>query len=217
MNSSAQLQRHASGRARRQAGVTIVELTTSVVIAILIGGAILMVFATLIRSLSTVMSKVAVTSQLRNAVDQIGRDVEIAKARQLTPCGASYTPSDVVLILQVPSGTLGSGIERVIYQCAPATADCPGDCTGGSPGCLERVLEDAACANPPARHTVARNVILWMGAAGVAWPVNGADFFHTTYGPPNTQTVVTRLMVQSTIGGVTTNGKLVVLDRMRNI
>ncbi len=221
---SAVAQRLAYGRAwrRHQAGATIVELCISIVIAIIIGAAILTVFVILVRSLSLVMAKATVTSQLRSAVEQIGRDVQIAKARRTTPCGSPpvYTPSDVVLILEVPAGAVGAGIERVIYQCAAASIDCPGNCIG-SPGCLERILEDANCANPPVRHTIARNATLWYGAVvGVAWLTwtnDPLDTLRTTYGPPNPQTVVTRLQVQATVGGITTSGKLVVLNKMRNL
>ncbi len=115
--------------------------------AVLVNG-----YLAMYQSLNMLMAKSSVTSSLRNAFVQLGRDVQSSRrAVQIAQACGGFTASATVLILEQPGGA------HIIYAC-----DLAGACQPNVPGQLERVQANGGCVTDEStRHVVGRDVTLW--------------------------------------------------------
>ena len=116
-----------------------VELLVASLGLLVLGAVLLTVYLTEFKALAVLRVQSEVTSTLRSALEQIGRDVRRAQATSLA-CGGYASPPNLLLDIEGVSNC-------VVYRCNPA-----GACTSANPGQLELVIG----ANPP--RLIARGV-----------------------------------------------------------
>lgn len=131
---------------RGRRGFTLAQLLVASVSLAVIATIMLTVTLAMYRAFAILIARAVVTDTLRNAMEQIGRDVQSAK-QAVTQCGIYKTtaPVTALLILEYPdSGVLfigGGGPttgDHVIYRCRSG-----GTCSTGNPGpfdALERLV-----------------------------------------------------------------------------
>ena len=120
-------------------GFSLVEVVVASVGVVALGGVLMTVYLTQSRALEMLMAKSNATSDLRNIMEQIGRDTRAAQAAVVngtTTCG--FTASSTVLILQP---TTGSCTNAVVYSCIDNTGT-PNItyCQAATPGNLQRTF-----------------------------------------------------------------------------
>lgn len=183
-------------RGRFRAGFSLAEVLITTAGMLVLGAALLVVYRTTFNTFAVVTATSWVTGELRNAVEQIQRDVRRAqKPRITTQCG-TYIPSSTLLLLHIKDMAGSGNDRRVVYRCEPNS----GACTEASPGNLERrVVEPAACGDlsPVETHALAHRV------AGVSF-ADGTSF--------NTTLIVN----SSKVSPYLIQGKLIVRYTMRN-
>ena len=164
---------------RQRYGFTWVELMVAQVIIVILGAVLLMVYLMILRGLAISTTKAMVTSKLRNALEQVGRDVEHARNLPATCPGGTYPVSATQLVLDIPGVA-----DCVVYRCSAGSS-----CTLASPGQLERIL---APGGGPATQT--RMLTRDVTALSFTRANRHADI---------------RLGVSETIRGFRTEGKIV--------
>ena len=117
-------------------GYSLIELLVAAAVLLIVGAVVVSVFLTVFKGVAVLTVRSAVTSGLRNAVEQFGRDAAQAQEAPAS-CSASYTASATQLILMGPPGTS----RYVVYRPRPAS----GACTAASPCVLERLTLNSAC------------------------------------------------------------------------
>jgi len=154
-----------AARRKPTQGFTIIELCASVLGAAVLGAMTLTLYTTTVNSVEVASVKTQVTSDLRNAFEQIGRDFHASRATVASCVGPPPIVPVVVgtqqlrIILDHPEG--GGFFQfqgwipttRLIYQCSADNA-----CTPTNPGTLQRVVRDLNCGGVYETRTLARGV-----------------------------------------------------------
>ncbi len=116
-------------RPPQREGWTLAELLISLAVLVVIGAVVSIVYLTIWNGIAVFTARSLTTSQLRNSLEQFGRDVQAAREAPQTCPGNTYPVSSTQVVLDIPSIA-----DCVVYRCAG------GACTLASPGRLERLI-----------------------------------------------------------------------------
>ncbi len=199
---------------RKWHGFTLIEFMVAGAGMLILGGVLFTLYVTQFQSLSILMSRFTVTSTLRNAAEQIERDVHNARARVTgLPCTCGVVggcPYPNALVLDVPNA-LGPGVNGVVvYRCRP-----PGACDSVNPAAVDRLVDDSACANPPPTAAQTRQIAERSTRFAFAQQCDPDTVLNPLL-PGGNRSIETRLQVENRTGPYTTSGKLALCYTMRN-
>ncbi len=180
-------------------------------VTLVVSGVMVVVYLATFQGLAILSTRSMVTSDLRSATEQLGRDVTRAQdAPGTAPAICNdLAPSAVLLVLTGPlPGVGGPGFDCIIYTCQPSPGVIPGLCNNANPnadpstlGTLQRrVYSDAGGGNPVELRTMARGVFS-LGFSRNGAPVKRVDV---------------RLGVRQRIQRNQAQGQLVTIFNLRN-
>ena len=159
-----------------EAGVTLIEFVAASIAMLALGAVLWTLYTTMANAVEIAEVKSLVTGSLRNAMEQIGRDIQKAREDITSVCGDydgykwnvnpgyEFINQQISLRLKATSNSPG---ESVIYQCSADDG-----CTSIKPGEILRIVDtDCSIANGNQTRVLARNVTTlafdrWNGLPG---------------------------------------------------